>query len=248
MADAWETFPAQMGEHLAYISFNKSYAEIAEKDPRTYLFQVRLQFKRPTPRGMPTGEEFPDVSRVEDLLDAAVVSGGGLEVGRLTVKGHRTFYFYVPFQEQKAKEIVASVSGQTTYQLQYSVELDQAKGGFWKELYPSVDDWQVIGDLRVLDSLRTQGDVAEAPREVSHWAYFPAQSQARQFADWANLNFYAVNSVESTDDKKKVVVRFTHKGNMELADITRHTIAINRKARELGGNYDGWETSVERRR
>jgi len=35
---------------------------------------------------------------------------------------------------------------------------------------------------------------------------------------------------------------------MELADIMGHTIAINRKARELGGNYDGWETSVERRR
>lgn len=246
MADAWETFPAQMGEHLAYVSFNKSYAEIAKRDPRIYLFQVRLQFKQPTPQGMPTGDEFPDIARVEDLLDALIASEGGLEVGRLTVKGYRTFYFYVPFQEQKAKEIVASVSGRATYQLQYAVEEDQTKDAFWKELYPSTDDWQVIADLKVLAALRAQGDVAETPREVAHWTYFPSQSEARQFADWAKLNFYAVNSIESTDDGKRVVVRFTHKGTMALADITHHTITINRKVRELGGDYDGWESSVER--
>jgi hypothetical protein len=33
---------------------------------------------------------------------------------------------------------------------------------------------------------------------------------------------------------------------MVLEDVTRHTIRIGRKVRELGGTYDGWETSVER--
>lgn len=32
---------------------------------------------------------------------------------------------------------------------------------------------------------------------------------------------------------------------MELADISHHTIAINRQVRELKGEYDGWETKVE---
>lgn len=32
---------------------------------------------------------------------------------------------------------------------------------------------------------------------------------------------------------------------MTLADITHHTIALNREVRALGGDYDGWETSVE---
>lgn len=248
MADAWETFPAQMAEHLAYVSFNKGYAEIANKDPRTSVLQVRLGFKRPTPQGMPTNEEFPDVAHVEDLLDASVVAEGGLEVGRLTVDGHRIFYFYASFPEKKAKDIVTSIAARTSYQLQYSFQADPAKQVYWKELYPSADDWQVIGDLRVLDSLRQQGDISATRRQVSHWAYFPARGDAQQFADWANVHYYKVNAVEPTDDKKKVVVRFTHEGTMELADITGHTIAINRKARELGGNYDGWETSVERRR
>jgi hypothetical protein len=33
---------------------------------------------------------------------------------------------------------------------------------------------------------------------------------------------------------------------MHLADITDRTILCRRKAEELGGDYDGWETSVEK--
>jgi len=40
-------------------------------------------------------------------------------------------------------------------------------------------------------------------------------------------------------------VRFSHVGTMVLEDITGRTIAIDRKARELDGDYDGWETSIE---
>jgi len=32
-----------------------------------------------------------------------------------------------------------------------------------------------------------------------------------------------------------------------LEDITKRTIEINRKAEDLQGDYDGWETSVERK-
>lgn len=245
MADAWEAFPTQMAEHPAFISFNNSYAEIAEKDPRTSLFRVRVQFKQPTAEGLPPGEEFPELRKVEDLLEAAVLEAGGVQVGRLTVNCNQHFYFYVGFQEEKARSILDSVAAQTAYELQLAYEDDPAKEGYWKGLYPTADDWQVIRDMRVLDALREKGDISTMNRGVSHWAYFPKQREAQQLADWANANGYTVNSVGLTDDKTSVAVRFTHDGTMQLADITSHTIAINRKARELGGEYDGWETSVE---
>ncbi len=190
------------------------------------------------------------MTRVEDLLDEAVASSGGLEVGRLTVDGYRTVYFYVPFEKTKAEAIIDSVTAQANYSLQYILEQDEAKDRYWQELYPTADDWQVIRDMRVLEQLRDNGDATGVKREVSHWAYFPGQSQAQQFAAWANVNFYKVNSIQVIDDKqhKKVVVRFDHEGTMELADITHHTIAIARKVRELDGDYDGWETRVIPRR
>ena len=51
-------------------------------------------------------------------------------------------------------------------------------------------------------------------------------------------------SVAPTEDGKSAV-RFAHEGTMVLADITHHTLEINREVRSLGGEYDGWETSVE---
>jgi len=36
-----------------------------------------------------------------------------------------------------------------------------------------------------------------------------------------------------------------HDGTMALADITGHTVAIDREVRSLGGRYGGWETNVE---
>ena len=101
------------------------------------------------------------------------------------------------------------------------------------------------GDLRVLDVLKEKGDINSVSRQVAHWAYFPERESAQQFADWARESAYEVNAIAATDDNK-TVVRFAREGTMELEDITHHTIAINRKVRELGGDYDGWETTIER--
>ncbi|BCM07126.1 hypothetical protein MAFF241647_14830 [Ralstonia solanacearum] len=243
MADAWETFPAQMGDYRAFIAFNDSYAQIARTDPRTSLFRVRVAFKHPTPEGMPPEGEFPELRNVLNLLSAAVAAEGGIHVGRLTAKGCRHFYFYVALSEEKVLDIFDSVAAQTPYELAYAYQEDPDKGGYWKNLYPTADDWQMIRDIRVLDALKDKGDISDVTRPVSHWAYFPGQNEAQQFADWASENRYNVHAVAVTDDKK-VEVRFTHDGTMELEEITHHTIIINRQARALGGNYDGWETRV----
>ena len=80
MSDAWGTFPARMGDHQAFISFNQGFAEIAEGDPRTSLLSVRVPFAHPTPEGLPTGDEFADLAKIEDLLDATITAKGGVQV------------------------------------------------------------------------------------------------------------------------------------------------------------------------
>ncbi|MCA8092179.1 DUF695 domain-containing protein [Burkholderia anthina] len=244
MTDAWGTFPARMGDHQAFISFNNSYAEIAESDPRTALLSVRVTLAHPTPDGLPSSDEFADLTRIEDLLDAAVIAKDGVQVGRITVDGNQDFMFYVPFDEAAATEIVDSLAEQTTYALQYAYQDDPDKETYWRTLYPTDDDWQLMRDMRVLEALRQQGDACDVNRRVMHWAYFPEPSDAHQFADWAEAKGYPVESVAPTEDGKSAV-RFAHEGATTLADITRHTLAINREVRSLGGEYDGWETSVE---
>ncbi|MGR3907682.1 DUF695 domain-containing protein [Burkholderia sp. SR8] len=244
MTDAWGTFPARMGDHQAFISFNHGFAEIAKSDPRTSLLSVRVALADPTPEGLPGSDEFAGLAQVEDLLDAAVAAKNGVQVGRITVDGNQDFLFYVPFDEEAAAEIVDSLAERTTYALQYAYQDDPDKETYWRTLYPTDDDWQLMRDMRVLEALRRQGDVSDVSRRVMHWAYFPEPSDAHQFADWAESKGYLVESVAPTEDGKSAV-RFAHQGTTALADITRHTLEINTEARALGGEYDGWETSVE---
>lgn len=246
MLDVWYTYPTQMGDHRAFITYNHSYAEIAEKDTRDHLLKVRAKIKNPTPAGMPTNEEFPALSAVDEKLDDSLTEKGAVYIGRITVDGYRYFHFYIDFPEQTASETIDNISKQTHYRLQYHYQKDSAKDGYWKDLYPSSDDWQVIQDLKVLDALKDNGDIPSKPREVLHWAYFPEMKAAEKFGEWAKSNRYKLISIEHTDDRKNVGVRFSHVGTMVLEDITHHTIGLNRKARELKGDYDGWETSVEK--
>ncbi|KVG65814.1 DUF695 domain-containing protein [Burkholderia pseudomultivorans] len=244
MTDTWGTFPARMGDHQAFVDFNHSFAEIAEGDPRTSLFSVRVALAHPTPDGLPAGDELSELARVDELLDAAVLARGGVQVGRITVDGNRDVLFYVPFDEETAADIVDDAAERTTYALEYAYQDDPDKAIYWQTLYPTDDDWQIIRDMRVLDALHRQGDVSDARRRVLHWASFAEPDDAHHFADWAESKGYLVDSVAPNEDGK-TAVRFAHDGTMALADITGHTLAISREARSLGGEYEGWETSVE---
>ncbi|WP_217591447.1 ribonuclease E inhibitor RraB, partial [Burkholderia sp. GbtcB21] len=111
---------------------------------------------------------------------------------------------------------------------------DPDKEAYWQTLYPTDVDWQIMRDMRVLDALRQKGDAGDVNRRVMHWAYFPDPSDVHQFADWAEAKGYPVETVAPTEDGTWAV-RFWDEGTMALADITRHTIAINREVRSLGG-------------
>jgi hypothetical protein len=245
--DIWYTFPATMGEDQAWITYNHGYAEVAEADPRHNALRIKLPIKNPTEYGMPTNEEFPQLSSVDKALDDQISAVGGVYVGRVTVGGHRFFYFYVDITEKDASEIIESVSVRTSYELQYVYEPDKDSKYYWNELYPTDDDWQVIQDLKVLDALSDDGDIKEKQREVMHWAYFPNEFLCKSFTTWVKSENYVVSYSGKEEEGSEYLTKYSHNGTMNLGDITSHTIRSNRKARELGGRYDGWETSVERK-
>ena len=95
MLDIWYTFPASMGDDQAWITYNHGYAEVAKADTRNNHLRVRVGFHDPTEYGMPTNEEFPRLSALDESLENVIVKLGGVYVGRITVAGHRYFYYYL---------------------------------------------------------------------------------------------------------------------------------------------------------
>ena len=244
MDDTWHTFPTSMGDDQAWITYNHTFATGANTDNRNQLLGIQTDIQHPTVGGMPTNEEFAALNLLDDRLVEGINQLGGIYVGRITVAGKRYFYYYLDSPKDSVNKLIDKIADNTNYPIRYFYEEDPPKNNYWKDLYPSEDDWQVVKDLEVLDLLSKNGDIADKTREVSHWAYFPTAEAAQSFVDWLRANQYAIKEQTKTDDK--FVVHYTHRGTMQLHDITHHSIVSARKTRELGGDYDGWETSVEK--
>lgn len=245
MKDLWHFFPASMGDHQAFIFFNHGFADIAAHDSRRNQFRVGIELNTPDPRGLPTHDEYAALSALEDDLSAAVERIGGVYVGRVTVDRRRYFYFFVDHPERASNKAVKRTLKRHGYRATMRWLEDPQKRGYWDDLYPTADDWQVIKDQEVLDVLQRHGDDPDRERTVYHWAYVPARQQAERFAAWLEEQGYRELSITEEPEAQRHVLRFQHRGTMRLADITHHTIALGRQARSIGADYDGWETSVE---
>lgn len=244
MSDHWEFFPCQMGEDRASIFYDHGIYEEIDDLPLSSLFKVRVAFKVPRVDGMPTDHEFDALMALEDALSAEVGEIGGVYVGRISVGGHRYFYYYVDAEQKDLAQLVGRVEQESAYDLGYLVDVDRDKKGYWEDLFPTKADWQVIKDQRVLSVMQENGDDLETPRRIDHWAYFPRPDQRDAFKDWVEAEGFSIERADASDEK--FAVQFFHTFSPAFPGISNCTIKLMEKAEACGGDYDGWETSVER--
>jgi regulator of RNase E activity RraB len=242
--DRWEFFPCSMGDNQAFIFLNVSIAERMSDVP-SQLAKLKLVYKSPNPNGLPTNEEFVAVSAIEDRITSFAEEASDWYVGRVTVGGVRFFYVYTGRNESSWSDFVSLLTEETGYDIRFSHKNDPEHKGYFDDLYPTKDDWQVISDLKVIEALEKHGDDGSAIRKIEHWVYFDDMASASEFEAWAEADrFKKDNELSSITEDGKYCVRLYHQGTVELGDISNHTIALSRKASEHGGDYDGWETEV----
>lgn len=243
MSDEWIFFPCQIGEHTASIFFDHGIRDRMDSAAPKQLLKVRANFKQPRSDGMPGNEEFQSLKALEDGLQAAVQQFESIYVGRITTDGHRQFYIYTSEPGDSWASALKTLGAAHGYPLSSALKPDEKHAGYWQELFPTEEDWQVIQDLRVIDALGQEGDDGSAPRSIDHWAFFLSPPSADNFCQWAREKGYTFVKKDLAEDGR-FRVSFSHDGTVRLADITSHTIVLRRKISEMGGEYDGWETVV----
>ena len=243
MSREWIFFPCRIASRPASNFLDLGIAKQIETLP-VHLLKLKLKLNHPLPNGMSSNGEFQQLSDFEDSLEDIVKKVQSHYVGRITSDGHRVFYIYTSKPDQATWDpYLKSLVKKHKHNFECSQIADPKHEGYWDELYPSEDDWQVIRDLRVLNVLAKNGDVDTVVRRIDHWAYFAARDHADQFESWAAERGYKAISTEVAKDGR-FGVRFYHEGTVQLPDISTHTVAIQRKTTDLEGEYDGWETMV----
>lgn len=241
MSDHWLFYPRNIGEHTAFIFYDHGIRETINQVAPPQLLKIGIPFKHPRPDGLSSNEEYRPLCELEDALSSVISAHGGLYVGRVTVNKHRYLRAFVPGVENEWRDRLRAVGQQHGYDLQYALESDPERKGYWQDLFPTEDDWQVVLNISVLENLAKHRDDHSQARQIDHWAYFSSQKAADTYAQWTKEMAYEVKPVSPAKDGK-LCVRFRHQGSVELNDISSHTIRLARKAKELGGHYDGWET------
>ena len=245
MSDNWQFFPCLVDDRQAFVFFDDGISKKIDDLPLPKALRIALRLSAPNADGLPTNEEFPALSVLEDKLAAEMAALGGIYVGRITVDGQRHFRCFVACEDDEVERSMRRLAEGSTYVLSHSLELDPDKSGYWQELYPTADDRRTIKDIHVLEALAERGDDPDAVRQVDHWAYFKSAAQQAAFRRWLEAEGYDLHAADD-EVPGEYPVRFFHRSTVRLAEISGHTVALARKARELGGTYDGWETSVEK--
>ena len=105
---------------------------------------------------------------------------------------------------------------------------------------------QSILNRRVVENLRSKGDILTEPREVDQYIYFKKEDKKNLFLEEAKKLKYKVTS-DRTDGKDKeypLIVRLTKKLPVTYHEVLDYTAELYDLAEQFDGLYDGWETKL----
>ena len=243
MIAEWLFYRCVRDDAFAIIFYDHGIRESIEQVAPPTVLRVRVVFKEQAYNGMPPTAEFEDLFALHQSIESLVKRHGSVYVGNITTKGYRQFHIFTPDGEDAWAPRLNALARRYGYEASIVIEPDEKHEAYWRDLFPTDDDWQTILDLRVIEALRKESDDGSVPRIVDHWAYFPSDAACEMFCDWLRERGYRLAPNRPVKDRT-FGVAFSHKGTVQLEEIGRHTIPLRRRAAELGGEYDGWETEV----
>lgn len=246
MTDKWDFYMCRVDNQPASIFLDMGIGNSPPSEAYPWMAYLRIFMRHPGPDGLPSSEEFEALKRIEDRLEEALHHPDrSLYVGRNTSNGCRDFYFYAVSAEDWSERVQQAMAPFPEYEYAEGARSDPEWSSYWNFLYPSETDIQVMQNRRVLEQLESHGDRLTEAREIVHWAYFPHALARQAFeAKAKSLGFRVLDHSEPDEectDFGITLVRVDVPSHQEIYDAT---LPLFHLARECGGEYDGWETTI----
>jgi len=250
MSDSWDFYFANLNDVVASLFVDLGIRDSIPDAERSWLLWSWVYFRHSRDDGLSSSEEAPILHQIEDALTKAVKEATEAElVGRITTAGRREFYFYEPQTDRFEEAVASALKGFPDYEFDSGTKEDAEWSLYLNVLYPSPEEQQRIKNLHVIEVLEKQGDPLKTPRPVSHWAYFISPQDRNKFIAKAVKAGFKVADESKSDDPKAehpYGVTLERIDRVDWNSINEATLELFRLAQEVSGDYDGWETSVEK--
>lgn len=237
-------------EELLYSNFlDLELAKVAPVSEADQLLSIKIKLKSPQEDGLSSFDEHDDLVKLEDkLLEILFRDNLIYYAGRTTGNGNRIYYFYTNFNFNLAKNKQQLSSFIPNYTLDISLQTDKDWNQYLNFLFPDENEMQMIQNLDLITYIEEQGDDLSKEREVFHWIYFNSKIDRTKFIKKAKSNNFKI--ITENLDKKlgdlPYSLNISRSDFIDWKSINDVTIDLMNLAKTYNGEYDGWETSIEK--
>lgn len=247
--EEWEFYFSKVNDKIGSFFVDLGLHKAAPMTNRPNVVWVSIKMNHPREDGLSSQEESGILGDIEDsLVDKIKSKHNAIYAGRLTSAGDRDLYFYFGDTTLYDKTISEVMVAFPKYQFDFGAKEDKEWSGYFDFLYPLPEQFQSIQNRRVIEQLEKAGDKLTKEREVFHWIYFKSDGDREKFLKTIKNDNFTI--VDKTTDKSwgefpyRLQIKRVDKVDQDSVD--EYVIYLWRLAQEIGGNYDGWETSIEK--
>jgi uncharacterized protein (TIGR01619 family) len=246
--EEWEFYFSNVNDKLGSIFVDLGLQKVAPLIDKPNVVWVSIKMNNPSEDGLSSQEESAILGEIEDVLvDKIISKHNSIFVGRLTSAGYRDFYFYFGDTTLYDKSISEVMVAYPKYQFDFGAKEDKEWSGYFDFLYPLPQQIRCIQNRRVIDQLEKAGDNLTKSREVFHWIYFKTDSDREKFIEKIKNDNFTI--VDKGSDKSwgefSYSLQIKRVDKVDQNSVDAYVIYLWKLAEEVGGVYDGWETSIE---
>ena len=246
----WQSYFSNVDDKFSSIAVDLGLYPIAPIQGQDNVVFLSIKMNNPREDGLSSSDEAPKLWEIEDELEAGFDKANlnYCFAGRLTSNGFRDLYYFTDNSILLEKVISGTMVNFSKYQFDFGHKEDKEWSGYFNFLYPTPRQMQSIQNKQVLEQLEQGGDTLTKEREVRHWVYFNTQQEMDDFEKFTLTEGFTTINKGTTEQPSEYafVIIVSRIDRVGYNEIDEYTLQLWEKAIELNGDYDGWETSIEK--
>lgn len=213
-----------------------------------YLLVFTINAKDCDAKGFPTADEFVTLYKMADSVEAVVkTTPRGFLAGTFTNDCYYQCYYYMADTALLRPALQVMLQKYfPLYVTNLRIEGDPTYHAYQNFLYPTPAMQDYIADQKVILQLRQLGDNLQEPHRLEHFLYFKTKEDRERFIHYARSEGFSIEHQMSYDRKWELPFELRiYKTQMaDIESVQSTTKVLRKKAAELNGQYDGWQTGV----
>ncbi len=245
----WDFYFSNVDDVIGSFYVDLGLSKIAPVKDKPNLVWISLKMNNPREDGLSSNEESETLYAIEDRIQEFISKNHtAIYAGRLTSNNNRDLYFYFGDTTLYDKTISEAMVAFPSYTYDFGIKEDPEWSSYTDFIYPNPRQFQSIQNRRVVDNLKKNGDPLTKARQVDHWIYFKTDSDRSEFLKKIEpLKFAIVSDNEKTSSGEfPYKLHISRIDNVDLDSVDDYVLDLWEFANECNGDYDGWETSVEK--